>query len=108
MVEQAEGCLTALLDLGDYQPRANCVNRPGGDENDIVGNTVCHMTRFAMEPSSTALRNCCRVSRPLRPSATLAPGAALRTTTPPIYRSAVPSSAHTHRWDGLGWKGVRS
>ena len=36
MVEQAEGCLTALLDLGDYQPRADCVNRPGGDENDIV------------------------------------------------------------------------
>jgi hypothetical protein len=36
MVEQAEGCLTALLDLSNYQPRADCVNRPGGDENDIV------------------------------------------------------------------------
>src|SRR5689334_16909792 len=36
MVEQPEGRLTALLDLGNYQPRADCVNRPSGDENDIV------------------------------------------------------------------------
>ena len=36
MVEQAEGCLTALLDLSNYQPRADSVNCSGGDENDIV------------------------------------------------------------------------
>jgi hypothetical protein len=36
MVEKAEGRFTALLDLSNYQSRADCVNRPGGDENDIV------------------------------------------------------------------------
>ena len=105
MVEQAEGCLTALLDLGNDQPRADCVNRPGGDENDIAGDTACHTTRSQIEPSSTAWRNCCRVSRRLRPRATLAPGAALRTYQASVLPFGSPIDC---AYASLGWTWMES
>ena len=36
VIEQAEGCVAALLDLGNDEPRADRVNRPGGHVDDVV------------------------------------------------------------------------
>ena len=80
VIEQTERRVAALLDLRNDEPCADRVNRSGGHGNDIVW-----QTRLAtrQDPRSSrrriASRNCCGVSRRLRPRATLASGAALRT-----------------------------
>ncbi len=57
---------------------------PAGTKTTSPGSTVRHATRPAIEPSSTASRNCRGASRCFRPRATLAPGAALR-----MYQASV-------------------
>src|SRR5258708_12302630 len=36
MIEQAECCIAALLNLCDDKSRADCVDGPGGDENAVA------------------------------------------------------------------------
>ena len=36
MVEQAERRIAPLLNLGDDQPRTDCVDRPGGNQNAVA------------------------------------------------------------------------
>src|SRR5258708_17432682 len=36
MIEQAECCIAALLNLCDDKSRADCVDGPGGDENSVA------------------------------------------------------------------------
>ena len=57
MVEQAEGCLAALLDLSNYQPRADSMNGSGGDENDIIWvyRLPCDNSRSSRRPLPYAI-----------------------------------------------------